>query len=105
MLELKRDPKNTTQISDPPQGGKSSLKFVMILCAEEAKLVDKREPSSKIFTRPDKGGNTELFGNMIMYHHERLDATKIPIPVKPSNLLFTFLAPLASQKCQMCPRL
>ena len=36
--ELKRGLTNTAQISEPPQRGKASLKFVIIQGAEEAKL-------------------------------------------------------------------
>ena len=36
-LESKMGPKQTAQISEPPQWGKSSLKFVMIRDAEEEK--------------------------------------------------------------------
>ena len=34
-LELKKDPRQTAQIVEPPQGGKSSLKFVILRRAEE----------------------------------------------------------------------
>ena len=38
-LEFNRSPIQNAQIYDPHQGGKYSLKFVMIRCAEETKLV------------------------------------------------------------------
>ena len=41
--KLKRGPRQIAQIAEPPQGGKASLKFVAICCAEESKLGDKRE--------------------------------------------------------------
>ena len=41
-IELKRVPRQTSQISDHPQGDKDSMKFVMIFCAEEVKLVDRK---------------------------------------------------------------
>ena len=50
-LELKRVPRQTAQITDPIQGGKASLKFVMLCCAEEVKLVDKKEPSYRKLIR------------------------------------------------------
>ena len=37
-LEMNRGPRQTAQIAEPPLGGKASLKFVMIRCAEEEKL-------------------------------------------------------------------
>ena len=40
-LELNRGPRQIAQISEPPQGGKSSLDFVVRRSAEEAKLRDK----------------------------------------------------------------
>ena len=44
-LELKRVLMHATQIYELPQGGKSSLKFMMIYCAEEAKLGYRNESS------------------------------------------------------------
>ena len=97
-LELKMDPSKTAQIDEPPKEGKSSLKFMMLCCAEEAKLIVKREPSSIKLIKSHKGGVTRLLVNMITYHNERVEATKIPIPIKPSNLFSTLLAPLALRK-------
>ena len=34
-LELKMGPRQTAQIAEPPQGGKSSMKYVMIHGTEE----------------------------------------------------------------------
>ena len=102
-LELKRDPRKTAQISEPPQGGKSLLKFLMLCCAQEAKLIDKREPSSRKLIRLHNGGVAILLVNVITYHNERVDATNIPIPIKTSDLFSTFLASLAFRKCQLCP--
>ena len=42
-IDLKRDPRQTAQIADPPQGGKAPLKFVMLRCVEEEKLGDRKE--------------------------------------------------------------
>ena len=49
-------PRQTAQISESPQEGKVSLNFVMIRCAEEAKLVDINESSSRKFIKSHKGG-------------------------------------------------
>ena len=50
-LELKRGRNQTAINIDPIQGGKASLKFVMLCCAEEVKLGDKREPSYRKLIR------------------------------------------------------
>ena len=55
-LELKRVPRKISQIDEPPQGGKASLKFVMIHCSEGAKLVDKRESSYLTLIRYHREG-------------------------------------------------
>ena len=39
-LKLKSVLRHNSKIYDPPQGGKSSLEFLMLRCAEEAKLGD-----------------------------------------------------------------
>ena len=41
--ELKRGPRQTSQIAEPPHRGKTSLKFVMLGCAEEEKLRYRKE--------------------------------------------------------------
>ena len=64
-LELKRVPSNIAQISQPPQRVKASLRFVILHCAEEEKLVYKRESSSIKLIRSHKGGVTKPFENPI----------------------------------------
>ena len=41
-LSFNRGPSQTAHIYDPTQGGKASLMFVVLRCAEEEKLGDKR---------------------------------------------------------------
>ena len=55
-IELKRDPRHTAQIDEPPQGGNGSLKFVILRCAEEVKLGYRNEPSSRKLIRSHEGG-------------------------------------------------
>ena len=51
-LELKRVPRQTAQIAEPYQGGKYSLKFVVLHCADEAESGERNE---------------YLFGKLISY--------------------------------------
>ena len=94
--ELKRGLTNTVQISEPPQRGRASLKFVIIQGAEEAKLGYGKESPSQKLIRLDKGGITKPFEKPITYNNGRVDTTKTPRPTEPSNLLSTLLLPLAS---------
>ena len=43
--ESKQDPRQTAQISNPSKGEESSLQFVILRGAEEAKFGDKKESS------------------------------------------------------------
>ena len=97
-LELKRGPRQTDQIYDTPQGEKSSLDFVMLHCAEEEKLGDKRESSSRKLIRSHKGGSNKPFENQIICDDEKVDAQKTPRLTKPSNLISNLLSNLASHQ-------
>ena len=100
-LELKRVPRHTDQITEPPQGGGYSLNFVVVCCAEEEKLGDKRESLSRKLIRSHEGKVTRTFKNKITFNDERVETTKTPRPTKPSNLISVFLSPLASWQCQL----
>ena len=52
---MKRVKSQTAKIDEPPQGGKASLKFVMICCAEAEKLEDRKESSVRRLIRSHKG--------------------------------------------------
>ena len=54
--ESKRGPSQTTKISEPPQGGKYSLKSVVFCGAKEEKLGDRKESSLRNLIRPQEGG-------------------------------------------------
>ena len=100
-LELKRVPRHTDQITEPPQGGGYSLNFVVVCCAEEEKLGDKRESLSRKLIRSHEGKVTRTFKNKITFNDERVETTKTPRPTKPSNLISVFLLPLVSWQCQL----
>ena len=70
---LKRGTSHTEKIAETPQGGESSLKFVMICCSEEAKLGDKWESSSRIVIRSRKVGVIKPFVNPNTCEYARLD--------------------------------
>ena len=101
-LEFKRGQSQTAKIDEPNQGGKYSLKFVMICCAEEVKLGDRKESSSRRLIRSHEGGVTKPFKNTITCHNERMDAKKkrpgLPI-LLVYYLLFYHLWTLGSASC------
>ena len=104
-LKLKRGPRNNVQIYDTPQGGKVLLKFVIIRCKEEIKLVNKRDSSSRKFITSHKAGFHKPFENQITCNDERVVTTKTPRPTQLSNSFSTVLSPLSLWKCQLLPRL
>ena len=77
-IELKRFPRQTTKIADPHQGGKASLKFLILCCAEEDKLVDVKESSFGKFIRSHEGGVNKPFENKITFDDERVDTINTP---------------------------
>ena len=85
-------------------GGKSSLKFLMLRCAEEAKLGDRKTSSFGRLITSHKVGDNKPFKSSMICNHYRLYTPKIPRPAKPSNLISTFFWPLASRKCELLPR-
>ena len=54
-LELKRDPRKTAQISEPPQRGEASLYFVIIRDSKESKLGDGKAESFQELISPQNG--------------------------------------------------
>ena len=91
------------QVDEPPQRGKASTKFVMLCCAQEAKLGDKMESSSRKLIRSHKVGFNKPFKNQIKCDDERADMKKTNRPTKPYNLFSTLLSPLELQQCQLRP--
>ena len=64
-IKLERVPRQIDQTTDTPQGGKYSLKFVMLCCAEEVKLGDRKESSYRRLISTHKGEFTKPFENLI----------------------------------------
>ena len=73
---MKRGPRQTAQIAEPPQGGNASLKFVVLCCAEYAKLLNRNEPSSRKLIRSHVVGVTKIYENKITCNDERVKKNK-----------------------------
>ena len=84
-------PRQTAQITDPLQGVKASLEFVMLRCADEDKLGDRKEPSSRNFIKSHEVGVNKTFENTITCNNKRVEITKMHSPTNPSNLTFFLL--------------
>ena len=83
--------------------GKASLNFVMLHCAEKAKLNVRREFFSKFHEVP-RGRCYKKPKFTIASNINRVETKKIPIPLKPNILYSALLLPLALQNCQLRPR-
>ena len=90
---MKRVPRHTTQIDEPPQWGKTSLKFVMHRCSDEAKFGDVKELLFIILINSHKGGFNKPFKNKITCNDYRVDTTNIPAPINSANIISNSLSP------------
>ena len=64
-LKLEKVPIQTSQNNEPPQGIKASIQFVMLLCADRAKLVYKRKSLYRKLIKSHEVGVTKPFENII----------------------------------------
>ena len=62
---------------------------------------DKRESSSRKILRSHEGGFNKPFEHKNTCNYESVETTKISKTTKPSNLIYTFLSPLALRKFQL----
>ena len=94
-LKSKMVTRHNDQNDEPPQGGKASLKSVMLHVIEEARKIGIWSASSfQKLINPHEGGVTKLFKTAITCNNDRVDTTKTTSPTNPSNFLSTLLSPL-----------
>ena len=84
-LQLKKGTSQTSQISEPTQGVKASLKFVNINCAVEEKLGDRKESSFGKLITSHKGGVSNHLENIS--YATMTGWTQLNGPVPPSPLV------------------
>ena len=80
--ESNRNPSQTTQISNTPQGEKALLKYVVVHGIDKAILEDERDDSFQRLIRSHKVGVTKPFKNPITRNNGRVKATETPNPTK-----------------------
>ena len=82
--------RHTAQIYEHPQGGKYSLKFVLLREGQETTLGYGKAASFQKLISSNEVVITKLFNKPITCNNDRVDTTKTPRPNKPFNLLYTF---------------